>query len=190
MKSEQFSNGTVERQLVKIEELHLSLVNIYRPPGSDISSFQEALDKVSSWLEEDRNELVMVGDFNLPEAGSWSEIETFHIRETAAKREGGLQGIKTKQMMLLLEFCEEHSLIQKVTEPIRSQHILDLYWTNTSCGRNCFVIHNVSLSDHNYVCLNYSITKLQDEDNEQKNIILQKSRNTTLKNLTVLAGQD
>ena len=55
VKSEQFSNGTVECQLVKIEELHLSLVNIYRPPGSDISSFQEVLDKVSSWLEEDRN---------------------------------------------------------------------------------------------------------------------------------------
>ena len=90
VKSEKFSNGIVECQLVKIEELHLSLVNIYRPPGSDISSFREALDKLSTWLEDDRYKLVMMGDFNLPEAGSWSEIETLHIRETAAKREGGL----------------------------------------------------------------------------------------------------
>ena len=69
LRSEKFSNGVCECQMVKIKELNLTVVNFYRPPGSDINSFQEALDKVSHWLEEDKFELVMLGDFNLPEIG-------------------------------------------------------------------------------------------------------------------------
>ena len=69
LRSEKSSNGIVECQLVKIEELQLTLINMYRPPGSDIPSFQEALDKLTNWLEDDKYELVMVGDFNMPDGG-------------------------------------------------------------------------------------------------------------------------
>ena len=112
---------------------------------------------------------VMLGDFNLPEVGMWLEVETLCLRETAAKREEGLQGSKTRQAMLLLEFSEQFSLTQRVAEYTRKDNTLDLCWTNSSCSRDCYTIQNVSLSDHNYVALNYSITRLNEESKEEKN---------------------
>ena len=111
----------------------------------------------------------MVGDFDMPDRGCWSEVETLRLRETAAKREEGIQGSKTRQMMLLLEFSEQFSLTQRVSEHTRKDHTLDLCWTNSSCSRDCYTIQNVSLSDHNYVALNYSIKMLNEDSKEEKN---------------------
>ena len=183
LRSEKFSNGVCECQMIKIKELNLTVVNFYRPPGSDINSFQEALDKVSLWLEDDKAELVVLGDFNLPEAGQWSEAETLKLRETAAKREEGSQGIKTKQAMLLLEFSENFSLTQRVTEYTRQNNTLDLCWTNSSCTRACYTIQNATLSDHNYVAINYAITLLDEETKEIKNHFTTQIQNYNLEKL-------
>ena len=72
-------------------------------------------------------------------------------------------------MMLLLEFSEQFSLTQRVSEHTKKDHTLDLCWTNSSCSRDCYTIHNVTLSDHNYVALIYSITMLNEESKEEKN---------------------
>ena len=55
VKSEKFSNSVAEFLMVQIQEINTTIVNLYRPLGSSMVAFQEALEKVAKWLEGNRS---------------------------------------------------------------------------------------------------------------------------------------
>ena len=61
------SNGVCDTVYVEIEEMNLGIINIYRPPSSDVYSFEDILSQVREWTEQTTKELVLIGDLKFPD---------------------------------------------------------------------------------------------------------------------------
>ena len=108
------------------------VVSLYRPPEAPIPSFEEVIQAIRGWLEEEDCEVVILRDMNFPSLGAWEAVEVNLLRQRAEKREEGEQGYQTRSGMAWLELTEEFGLQQKVKENTRKEHILDLIWTNSN----------------------------------------------------------
>ena len=113
---ESHSNGVCDTVYVEIEEMNLGIINIYRPPSSDIHSFEDILSQVREWTEQTTKELVLIGDLNFPDQHSWSEADREGIRESIQGRQRTQWGRELTQAVILLEFIEENCLSQWVQE--------------------------------------------------------------------------
>ena len=130
---------------VYVEDLHLILATVYRPPDAPDHEFSAALDKLQRMIDDhskdDRSaDLYITGDFNLP-LFDWDQCQIPpHPPNGAYSR--------------LMIFIEENFLSQMVNEPTRVNSILDLVLTN--CPQYILDVDTelTKLSDHKLVkCL-------------------------------------
>ena len=91
-KHKSFSNSYCEANLVQIKELNCNLICFYRPPNTTTYAFAEALETINEWIENDKEDLVIVGDFNFKEMSCWEEKEINGLREKATKKEAENRG--------------------------------------------------------------------------------------------------
>merc|ERR1711895_343710 len=120
-KHKSFSNSYCEANLVQIKELNCNLICFYRPPNTKSYAFAEALETINEWIENDKEDLVIVGDFNFKEMSCWEEKEIKRLREKATKKEVGNRGSLLTQELGLLAFIEEHYLNQLVKGETRNK---------------------------------------------------------------------
>ena len=116
LKNDTISNDYCGAVMAKIKELNCIVISIYRPPEAPILSFIEVANKIREWLEGENSEVVILGDFNLPDMGAWEDIEVDLLRQRADKKEENDQGFKTRSGMIWLELTEEYGLHQKVKQ--------------------------------------------------------------------------
>ena len=80
----------------KIKEYNCVVFSLYRPPEALIPSFMEITDSIREWLEGEDREVIILGDFNLPQLGAWEDIEVDLLYQRAEKKEEGDQGYQTR----------------------------------------------------------------------------------------------
>ena len=173
LQSDTISNDFCGAVMAKINELNCIIVSIYRPPDAPVTSFIEVANKIREWLEGENSEVVILGDFNLPDMGSWEDIEVDLLRQRADKKEETDQGFKTRSSMIWLELTEEHGLHQKVKQFTRKESIFDLIWTNSCCPRNIRVLKSILLTDHDTVLIDFTVTKPEKERGDHKSVLNQ-----------------
>ena len=66
--------------------MNIGVINIYRPPSSDVNSFEDILKQIRDWTDQTTKELVLIGDLNFPEQNSWTEADREGIRESIQGR--------------------------------------------------------------------------------------------------------
>ena len=171
LKHETFSNEHCGVVMAKLKELNCLRLSLYRPPDAPVLAFEETVQTVRSWLEGEDCEITLKGDFNMPQLGTWEEIEVDLLHQRAKKRETqeAQEGYQTKSAMIWLELVEEYGLHQIIKENTRKENILDLFWTNSAFPRRARVQNNVLLSDHNMIMADFAITKEEEEREEITN---------------------
>ena len=179
LKHDVISNDYCGAVMAKVKELNCIVISIYRPSEAPIPSFIEVTNKIREWLEGENSEVVILGDFNLPDMGAWEDIEVDLLRQRADKKEENDQGFKTRSGMIWLELTEQYRLHQKVKQFTRKEAILDLIWTNSCCPRNIRVMKNVLLTDHDTVLMDFTVTKPEKERVRSQILIQQKSTSMT-----------
>ena len=150
--------------------MNIGVINIYRPPSSDVNSFEDILKQIKDWTDQTTKELVLIGDLNFPEQNSWTEADREGIRESIQGRQKNQWGRELTQAVILLEFIEENCLSQWVQEETRKTNILDLIFTNSMTIRGTEIIPNSSeLSDHNTVISTFLIAEKTKDSEEPIN---------------------
>ena len=81
-KEEKYTNGVCDAVYVEIEEMNIGIINTYRPPSSDIDSFDDILQKIKEWTSHTRRELVLIGDMNFCTMNGWTESDKDSLRES------------------------------------------------------------------------------------------------------------
>ena len=66
-----FSIDFVETMCLRIVELEVDIINIYRPPQCPQDKFIEAMQVISGWGNPRDGDCLLMGDLNFPGAGSW-----------------------------------------------------------------------------------------------------------------------
>ena len=127
------------------------------------------METINEWIEIDKEDLVIVGDFNFKDMGCWEEKEINWLRGKATKKDEDKRGSMLIQELGLLEFIEEHYLNQLVKGETRQDSTLDLVLTNSNSCRNVEIIDNVKLSDHNTIMINNTIVRPNRKDRTETN---------------------
>ncbi len=110
----------------------VGLLCIYRPPDSTNDDNQVMLNMMTSFLSNNFDYNIILGDFNYPDI-NWPLTASSH------------------QGSLFLNFCQEHFLHQNICEPTRrvSGNILDLVLTSVGTGvSNISINEEFASSDH------------------------------------------
>ena len=117
------------------------IVCVYRPPNASVESFSNLLTFVEEFLSShskcDKFEIVICGDFNLPDI-SWDNL----ISCSDAITSSGTS---------LLNFLDKFFLTQHVQENTRKGNILDLFLTNNPHFAQDVKVTDIGISDHNLV---------------------------------------
>ena len=143
-----YSSGVIEAIGVHIRALNLMMFVLYRQPDDrerghrstsrEFGHLIEELDEFLSSLLPPSPDIVIMGDFNLPN-GSW-------YRDGGAC---GATGDEAEMVRALIDFTSTHFLVQQVDSPThKNGGVLDLIFTN-----NCDLIHDLNVipsssSDH------------------------------------------
>ena len=98
LKHDVISNDYCGAVMAKIKELNCIVISLYRPPEAPIPSFIEVANKIREWLEGENSEVVILGDFNLPDMGSWEDIEVDLLRQRADKKRRRTKGSRQGQV--------------------------------------------------------------------------------------------
>ena len=72
-------------------------------------------------------------------------------------------GIITRQAVDWLEFSKKKGPMQLVKSNTRGNHVVDLVWTNLVCPRGIEIQANLFFTDHSTVCMDYMISKNEEE---------------------------
>lgn len=144
-----FSDYYCSLSIVKIPELNMVLIAVYRPPDSPTDSFHEIVNHIGTTVRSLSNpvpDIIIVGDFNFPRI----------LWPLGQIGKGGTTS-EQNQSKLLLNLMGDLFLSQYILKPTRENNILDLVLTN-----NDKLIHNYDVvptifSDHNLIniSLNY-----------------------------------
>ena len=134
------------------------MVTINRRPKCPEFKFKEYLETVRDWVSSLEAEgqptptILISGDFNLGFLENWDEEKLEATKDAIGNRANVGKSVATDkiQAKLLIEFVEEHFLIQHISENTRKQSILDLVFSNdVNLILRCSQIQHVKLSDHN-----------------------------------------
>ena len=152
-------NGVCELLIVHVHQIDTVVAVCYRPPNTRLSEFSpilKKLDSVLSDLPEPIPNIVLMGDFNLPDKDlSWVRSEAGDLVPLVhGHRHGDTdEGFHVRhQAALLCELALKHSLIQQVDHVTHGREILDLIYTN-----NCDLVSSVKVdpwpcfTDHSLV---------------------------------------
>ena len=134
------TNEVVEVLGIKVENINLIIVLIYKPPDATVEEFTEQILKIETILDNLANpvpDIIFLGDFNLPSL-KWRMVNNNIIA-------GNPPGSNQPQVRELLRFCDKFSLSQQITEPTRNENTLDLIFTN-----NDELIRDITISDTTY----------------------------------------
>ena len=83
--------------MTSIEQLDLTVINIYRSPAGKDHHFSELMDIILRCTENTKQDIALLGDFNL-EMGDWSPEQIDKLRSKGAKEEGK-QGVTLKMKL-------------------------------------------------------------------------------------------
>ena len=152
------SNSFCDTLGLHIPEIKLALVTIYRPPRCPQFKFKECLEMVKDWASSLETEgqptptILISGDFNLGFLENWDSEKLEATKEAIQKRTNNGKAVADYkiQARMLIEFVEEHFLIQHISENTRKQSILDLVFSNDeNLILRCSQLQHAKLSDHN-----------------------------------------
>ncbi|XP_069134336.1 uncharacterized protein [Argopecten irradians] len=135
----------------------ITCVTVYRPPN-ELANWYDRFDSVMEKLSTEKNNLVVLGDFNVDE----------------------LKSFKLKDLMLL------YNLRQQITVPTRetrdSSTLIDHIYTSDFIGHIVSGVIPLGCSDHHLV---YAIRKLRGRSlNSHKTVQYRKFKDVNLKDLT------
>merc|ERR1711895_93339 len=119
------SIGGCEILIIRIEEINMVNVNIYRPPRTRKTD----LIKI---IEEKKGKEPMIcisGDFNFPFVDWELEEEIESEIENKNKKKSNCNDGEKQQYEMLGEICDEYQMIQIVNKKPRGNNILDLVYT-------------------------------------------------------------
>ena len=137
-----FDDKFCQCAILTIDSLNTVVASVYRPPGTQLSSFNKVLTFIQEYLASSGSpDVYITGDFNLPNI-DW---ETLNI-----SNELGINGTLSAQA--LLDLMSYNFLSQVVDKPTRNNNILDLILTNRSQYVADIESTITRLSDHNIVC--------------------------------------
>ena len=153
------SNSYCDTLVLKVHQLNLFLINVYRPPGCKSQLFIQTVESLRNLLKNTEQysqsapNILIFGDFNFPNI-IWRQGSGYLNQQSDTRT----LGEERKQAICLLEFAEEFFLDQLIKTPTRNRNILDLMFSNNhQLIHDYSVICNSRLSDHYIVkfCLNY-----------------------------------
>ena len=162
---EVFSNEYVEMTLSFISKQNTIFVAVYRPPACPTEKFSEALLYLTNWIhkiEEDSKTtpvIVIGGDFNFPFLQAWTteDIEDVSSNTSARLQSNSAIGSDRSQAANMIDFLNEFSLSQEVTEGTRGNNILDVIFTNDeNLIDDIEVMENFQISDHKFIIANFN----------------------------------
>ena len=146
------SNSYVEIVVIYIRDSRVMLATIYRPPLCPRGYFEEALILLRTAIEERQEpmpELIITGDFNLPNA-DWEDRSVYGGRvEQRAQAE------------LMFNLMEEYCMCQEVNHPTRHNSKLDLLFANNDELIQSISVETTTLLDHDVVVAE---TNIKDSD--------------------------
>ena len=171
------SNSFCDTLGLHIPELELALVTIYRPPKCPQFKFKEALESVTEWITGLETQgkptptILISGDFNLGFLNNWNNEHIESTKNAIEKQTnvGKAVAEEKTQAKMLIEFVEEHFLMQQINEGTRKDRILDLVFTNDeNLVLRCSQIQHAKLSDHNttVATLSYNLKPLEIKEKE------------------------
>ena len=139
------SISNIEFMIINVAVISITLVCVYRPPGSQTLPYQEVLAKLRCCLNQQNNSpfaTVLCGDFNFPSI-CWTSLTI--QGGTAADRQ---------QAESFLEFLSDKFLHQFIEEPTRGNSILDLFAVDDAqFVLRTRVLNKSKISDHNLTWL-------------------------------------
>ena len=142
------SVGHIEYLLLHIPFINITVLAMYRPPGSELSNFEATIRNVETCLTEndlDMSTLIFTGDLNLPII-SWEEPDI----------QGGSVADQ-RQAAMLLSFLENYFLMQEVRQPTRGSNILDIFSTNNHEFVANISVEDTQISDHRLIYISTNI---------------------------------
>ena len=144
------SNSYCDSLTLRIHQLNLILVNIYRPPACKKELFNQTIESVRNIIknieeyDQAAPSILIFGDFNFPDI-SWKHGSG----SFRSSNQSSNVGEERSQAQTLLNFSEEFFLDQIIKSPTRNNNILDLIFTNDHQIINDYsIICNNQLSDH------------------------------------------
>ena len=143
------TNDMVELLIVKIENMNLIIMVLYRPPGTSLQKFSEQLKNIEVFLNSvDRPSpnIMLLGDFNFPHL-KW-ELKDGQANITEV---GGATKDEKNQVSLLLKLCNDYNLCQFVWKKTRKNNTLDLIFTNNEALVHHIEVTPTTFSDHNII---------------------------------------
>ena len=163
----EFSSGVIECVGVMIDTLNLMTYTVYRQPdepnhrstSQHFSAFINQLKAHISSLPTPTPDIVLQGDFNLPNA-DW---ETGEYRPRAPKDE-------KKMIKALYELTLDNFMVQQVEGPTQiSGNTLDLVFMNNAAMIHSIAVQPVNkpISDHSPIQTDVSYKGLPDEDEDE-----------------------
>ena len=60
--------------MAKLKEYNCMVVSLYHPPEAPIPSFEEVIQAIRGWLEEEDCKVVILRDMNFPSLGAWEAV--------------------------------------------------------------------------------------------------------------------
>ena len=137
---------------IKIKEINIINIVIYRPPDTNLITFRKVIDKIKHKLavmDAPEPTVLITGDFNFPFI-EWKKNETNACNWRKKTTDHGTTD-QQKQFNKLLEVTDKHHLVQMIEEPTREENTLDLIFTNNPEIITQLDISKTIMSDHNII---------------------------------------
>lgn len=158
---QKYSNSVCEVLMLKIINLNLNVISVYRPPRAKYADFQPCLKKIENYLKEvpATENIMMIGDYNFPFV-KWYEVENTAIYKVQS---GGTTD-EQLQAHALFDCADNFLMQQMITVPTRINNVLDLIYTNNTDMLSNIKVEPASrkLTDHKIITadINYDMHKL------------------------------
>ena len=167
----QISQSNCEMVAVRIPEMNLVVITVYRPPSAKKDDFKviiEEIDKIMQNLEKPEPNILINGDFNF----SFIEWEKIDGMACGPKMKMDYPAPKEakEQYEELETLCG--GMVQVIDKPTREGNILELLYTNEIEMISEVETHKARLSDNNKVIIQteYEIKEKKSEERQREEV--------------------
>ena len=153
--SDIYSDEQCSAVMIFSKHLDLIIAALYRPPNAQESSFIKCLNQITKFTNKYKNyEIFLLGDFNF----------RFVQWQTETIQTNGIPLSERKQSEMLINFMNEHLLIQSMNEYTRgNKSILDLVIVNNEDLIHSIEVCPTEYSDHDEVRINLLHTDINNK---------------------------
>ena len=167
----QISKSNCEMVAVRIPEMNLVVITVYRPPSAKKDDFKviiEEIDKIMQNLEKPEPNILINGDFNFSFI-EWEKIDGMACRPKMKMDYPAPKEAK-EQYEELETLCG--GMVQVIDKPTREGNILELLYTNEIEMIAEVETHKARLSDHNKVIIQteYEIKDKKIEERQREEV--------------------